>query len=101
MELDREAIAGADQLSAAFRNVAKSLRPSVVSIQSLVDQKPVQRNLRGRRGLPPGIPRSLLRFSGAALSAASISPMTCKKKNLRQIQAEVLVVKPVLDQVLS
>lgn len=64
MELDKEAIAGADQLSAAFRNVAKSLRPSVVSIQALVDQKPAQRATRGRRGLPPGIPEEFAPFFG-------------------------------------
>ncbi len=57
------AIAGADQLSAAFRNVARSLRPSVVSIRSVVEAKPVARS--GRRGQPiPGLPPEFRQFFG-------------------------------------
>ncbi len=41
--LQSEGVASADQLSAAFRHVAKSLKPSVVSIQSVVEPKAVNR----------------------------------------------------------
>lgn len=49
--------ASADQLSKVFRDVAKSLKPSVVSIKSLVDRPVV---VQGRsRNLPPEIERFL------------------------------------------
>ena len=47
-------IAGADQLSKVFRDVSKSLKPSVVSINRIMERS----TFRGRsssRGLPPGI----------------------------------------------
>ncbi len=43
--------AQADQLSTAFREVAKSLKPSVVSIQARVERRVVQRG--GGNGIPP------------------------------------------------
>ncbi len=58
------AIAGADQLSAAFRNVARSLKPSVVSIRSVVEAKPAVRgNRRGQQQIP-GIPPEFRQFFG-------------------------------------
>jgi serine protease Do len=45
--LDRSSIAGADQLSKVFRDVAKSLKPSVVSIKNVVDVSALSR----KRGL--------------------------------------------------
>lgn len=57
------AVAGADQLSAAFRNVARSLKPSVVSIRSVVEAKPMARG--GRRGQQiPGLPPEFRQFFG-------------------------------------
>jgi serine protease Do len=45
-------IAGADQLSKVFRDVSKSLKPSVVSIKNVVERS-VRGRSRGNRGLPP------------------------------------------------
>ncbi len=62
--LQSDAIAGADQLSAAFRNVARSLKPSVVSIKSVVEQ-PRQTVRNGRRNQPmPAVPPELRQFFG-------------------------------------
>ena len=65
--LSNKAIASADQLSTAFRDVAKSLRPAVVSIQSVVEAKAPAR-VRGGRGaqpqLPPGLPPEFRQFFG-------------------------------------
>ncbi len=47
-------IAGADQLSRVFRDVAKSLKPSVVSINRIMERS-AGRNRSFSRGLPPGI----------------------------------------------
>ncbi len=47
-------VAGADQLSAAFREVARALKPSVVNIHSIVEAKARPQVRRGgRSGLPP------------------------------------------------
>jgi serine protease Do len=66
--LSNKAIASADQLSSAFRDVAKTLRPAVVSIQSVVEAKPAERVRGGGRGgrpqLPPGIPPEFREFFG-------------------------------------
>ncbi len=59
--LDRSpSLASADQLSKVFRDVSKSLKPSVVSIKNVVERSP--RTTRGFRnpgiqGLPPEIER--------------------------------------------
>ena len=58
------AIAGADQLSAAFRNVARSAKPSVVSIRSVVEAKPPVRNGRRGQSLQPNIPPEFRQFFG-------------------------------------
>jgi len=50
MQLDPELLAHAEALSRVFREVSKSVKPSVVSIKSLVDRPTASRNLRG---LPP------------------------------------------------
>ena len=57
------AIAGADQLSAAFRNVARSLKPSVVSIRSVVEAKQQVRSGR-RQQFQPNIPPEFKQFFG-------------------------------------
>lgn len=65
-QLDPNLIAPAEQLSKAFREVAKSVKPSVVSIKSLVERRTVsQRGMRG--GIPQGIPPELERFFGPGL----------------------------------
>ncbi len=57
------AIAGADQLSAAFRNVARSLKPSVVSIMSVVEARSTPRG--GRRDQQiPNLPPEFKQFFG-------------------------------------
>jgi serine protease Do len=50
LDLDPQLLAHADALSRVFREVSKSVKPSVVSIKSLVERP---RNSRGMRGLPP------------------------------------------------
>ncbi|MCY2973812.1 MAG: Do family serine endopeptidase [Planctomycetota bacterium] len=65
--LNNKAIASADQLSSAFRDVAKTLRPAVVSIQAVAESKPAARVRGGRGGqpqLPPGIPPEFRQFFG-------------------------------------
>lgn len=54
-------VARAEELSGAFRAVAKALKPSVVSITAT---KKVNLNGNGRRGLPPGLPEEFRRFFG-------------------------------------
>jgi serine protease Do len=51
--LNLSAVAGADQLSGAFREVARALKPSVVSIHAIVEAKARPQVRRGRGGLPP------------------------------------------------
>jgi len=62
-ELAKRELARADELSGAFRKVAKALKPSVVSITAT---KKVGGGLRGglNQGLPPGIPEEFRRFFG-------------------------------------
>lgn len=50
LDLDPQLVAHADALSRVFREVSKSVKPSVVSIKSLVERP---RMSRGIRGLPP------------------------------------------------
>jgi serine protease Do len=50
VQLEPELLAHADALSRVFREVSKSVKPSVVSIKSLVDRP---RMARGIQGLPP------------------------------------------------
>lgn len=52
-----QSIAGAEQLSSAFRGAAKAVRPSVVRINAKVKMTPRMRgNRMGRPQLPPGFP---------------------------------------------
>lgn len=68
--------ASADQLSKVFRDVAKSLKPSVVSIKSLVDRPVV---VQGRsRSLPPEIER----FFGEAMPGFQGFEMPDEEDNL-------------------
>lgn len=46
-------VASADQLSKVFRDVSKSLKPSVVSIKNIVEQRVRTGRSRGGLGLPP------------------------------------------------
>jgi len=66
--LDSQAMASPDQLSSAFRSVAKTLRPAVVSIQAVIETKPAAVVRRGGRNgpqqLPPGIPPEFREFFG-------------------------------------
>jgi len=65
-QLDTNLIAPAEQLSKAFREVAKSVKPSVVSIKSLVERRAIAQ--RGSsRGIPQGLPPELERFFGPEL----------------------------------
>ncbi|MFN6130192.1 MAG: Do family serine endopeptidase [Planctomycetota bacterium] len=50
LNLDPDSLAHADALSRVFREVSKSVKPSVVSIKSMVERPRMQ---RGLRGLPP------------------------------------------------
>ena len=52
----QQSIAGAEQLSAAFRSAAKAVRPSVVRINAMVKTQPIRRNRLTAPGLPPGLP---------------------------------------------
>lgn len=61
-QLDPGSIANAEQLSKVFREVSKSVKPSVVSIKSLVDERTV--NMGRQRGLPQGLPPELEQFFG-------------------------------------
>jgi serine protease Do len=61
------ALPGAEQLSASFREVARALKPSVVSIRSLAEVKPRAMGRRGGRGLPPGLPPEFEQFFGGQL----------------------------------
>ena len=57
-QVSQQNLAAAQDMSTAFRNVAEAIRPSVVSINTVVKGK-ATRN-QGRRGaLPPGFPRWL------------------------------------------
>ena len=47
-------VASADQLSKVFRDVSKSLRPSVVSIKNVVERSATKSRGSRSRGLPPG-----------------------------------------------
>ncbi len=62
-QLDPGLVAHAEQLSKAFRDVAKSVKPSVVSIKSLVERRAVAQRGPGR-GLPQGLPPEFERFFG-------------------------------------
>ena len=68
-QLDPSLVAHAEQLSKVFREVAKSVKPSVVSIKSLVDRPSSPRG--GARGLPPGIelPPGFEQFFGDGIGA--------------------------------
>ncbi len=49
----QDALLGAERLSDAFRAASKILRPSVVTITSIVERSPEQSMTMGRGGLPP------------------------------------------------
>ena len=52
----QQSIAGAEQLSAAFRSAAKAVRPSVVRINAMVKTRPRMQDRLSQRGVPPGFP---------------------------------------------
>ncbi len=56
------AYAAADQLSAAFREVARATKPSVVSIKAIAEVK--QRQTARRGGVPRGLPPEFEQFFG-------------------------------------
>lgn len=57
VEAQRQSIAGAEQLSSAFRSAAKAVRPSVVRINAMVKARVAPRSNRLLRpDLPPGFP---------------------------------------------
>lgn len=56
------AFAAADQLSAAFREVARATKPSVVSIKAIAEVKQRQQVRRGR--VPQGLPPEFEQFFG-------------------------------------
>jgi serine protease Do len=57
-------VASADQLSKVFRDVSKSLKPSVVSIKNIVERSNVRPRGRGRS--MPGLPPELEQFFGGS-----------------------------------
>lgn len=61
-QLDQGLVAHAEQLSKVFRDVAKSAKPSVVSIKSLVEGRSAMGSRS--RGLPRGLPPELEQFFG-------------------------------------
>jgi serine protease Do len=71
-QLDPNLIAPAEQLSKAFREVAKSVKPSVVSIKSLVERRNVAQ--RRDRGLPQGLPPEIERFLGPGFGLPEMEP---------------------------
>ena len=71
-QLDPSLVAHAEQLSKAFRDVAKSVKPSVVSIKSLVERRAVAP--RGGRSLPPGLPPEFERFFGPGFGIPEMEP---------------------------
>ncbi|MDZ4849074.1 MAG: Do family serine endopeptidase [Pirellulaceae bacterium] len=81
--LQSEAIAGADLLSAAFRNVAKSLKPSVVSIKSVVEQRPMARGSR-RNPQIPNIPPEFRKFFGEGLPGFGLETPDGQSGGMRQ-----------------
>jgi serine protease Do len=72
-QLDPNLIAPAEQLSKAFREVAKSVKPSVVSIKSLVERRSVAQR-RDMRGLPQGLPPEFERFFGPGFGLPEMEP---------------------------
>src|SRR5688500_20233214 len=53
----QQSIAGAEQLSSAFRGAAKAVWPSVVRINAMVKTRVMRRGCRGSQPqLPPGFP---------------------------------------------
>jgi len=61
-QLDQGLVAHAEQLSKVFRDVAKSAKPSVVSIKSLVESRAAMGSRS--RGVPRGLPPELEQFFG-------------------------------------
>ncbi len=53
-EAQNRLIAHAEELSSAFREVAKSLKPSVVSIRATIGSNTIERKMR-RPSIPPGL----------------------------------------------
>jgi serine protease Do len=72
-QLDPNLIAPAEQLSKAFREVAKSVKPSVVSIKSLVERRAVAQR-GGGRGFPQGLPPEFERFFGPGFGMPELDP---------------------------
>lgn len=72
-QLDPNLIAPAEQLSKAFREVAKSVKPSVVSIKSLVERRNVAQR-GGMRGFPQGLPPEIERFLGPGFGLPDMQP---------------------------
>jgi len=72
-QLDPELVVHAEQLSKAFREVAKSVKPSVVSIKSLVERRSVAQRGNGR-GLPQGLPPEFERFFGPGFGQPDMEP---------------------------
>jgi serine protease Do len=72
-QLDPNLIAPAEQLSKAFREVAKSVKPSVVSINSLVERRAVAQR-GGGRGFPQGLPPEFERFFGPGFGMPELDP---------------------------
>jgi serine protease Do len=57
LEAQEQSIAGAEQLSSAFRSAAKAVRPSVVRINAMIKRRVRSGgNRSGRPNMPPGFP---------------------------------------------
>lgn len=69
-QLDPELVVHAEQLSKAFRDVAKSVKPSVVSIKSLAERQNVAQR-GGARSMPRGLPPEIERFLGPGFGIPS------------------------------
>ena len=89
-------IAGADQLSKVFRDVSKSLKPSVVSIKNVVERKIAARPGRivnPRNGLPPEI-EQLLRGQLGTLGDEVDSEIVSPKGRIENGLGSGVIIRP-------
>lgn len=79
-------VARAEELSGAFRAVAKVLKPSVVSITAT---KKVNMSRGTGRGLPPGLPEEFRRFFGDDLGEQFEAPVPRNERGNESAEQEI------------